>query len=90
MQQGVLPIEETWDTKSQRADCVNVSGRVVMDPVGDGGNVFIPEGWRSVQLGGDLGDLFGGHVAGEAELTEAVGDEVGVRGRGAFVDAVSG
>ncbi|MDN4643393.1 hypothetical protein [Arthrobacter sp. PsM3] len=67
-----------------------MSGRVVMDPVGDGGNVFIPEGWRSVQLGGDLGDLFGGHVAGEAELTEALGDEVGVRGRGAFVDAVSG
>lgn len=32
-----------------------MSGRVVMDPVGDGGNVFIPEGWRSVQLGGDLG-----------------------------------
>jgi hypothetical protein len=67
----------------------DVSGRVAMDPVGDVGNVFIPQGWRSVQLGGDLWDLFGGRPAYEAESPRrwatksvlVVGASLSTRGR---------
>lgn len=61
-----------------------VTRRGAVDLVGDGGNVFIPEVPRSVQLSGDLGgDLLPRHVAGEAELCQPVGDEVVVGRRGA-------
>lgn len=59
-----------------------MAGRVEVGPVRDGGNVFIPEVPRSVQLGGGSCDFVGGHVDGEAELVQAVRDEVVVHRRG--------
>lgn len=66
-----------------------VTGRIKADPVGDGGNVYIPEVPRSLQHGCDLGDLLNGHVSGEAEFTNPVGDEVVVHVRALRVGTLS-